>query len=70
MNTLLSIVTFIPAVAAVILALFLRGNDPAAQRNAKWLALFASTLSFLVSLLVLKGFAYKGTVRVTQAPKD
>ena len=56
MNNLLSIVTFIPAVAAVILALFLRGNDPASQRNAKWLAFFATSLSFLVSLLVLKGF--------------
>jgi len=56
MTNILSIVTFIPAVAAAILALFLRGNDAAAQRNAKWLALFASVLSFGVSLLVLKGF--------------
>ena len=56
MSNILSIITFIPAVAAVILAAFLRGNDPAAQRNAKWLALFATSLTFLVSLLVLKGF--------------
>ena len=56
MNTLLSLITFVPAIAAAILALFLRGNDPAAQRNAKWLALFATVVSFALSLLLLKGF--------------
>ncbi len=56
MTNLLSIVTFIPAVAAAILALFLRGNDAAAQRNAKWLALLATTATFLVSLGLLTGF--------------
>ena len=56
MDNLLSIITYIPAVAAIILALFLRGNDAAAARNAKWLALFASTLSLIASLFLLKGF--------------
>ena len=56
MGNLLSIITFIPAVAAAILALFLRGDDAASARNAKWLALSASTLSLLVSLFLLKGF--------------
>ena len=56
MENLLSIITFIPAVAAAILALFLRGDDAAAQRNAKWLALLATTATFLVSLFVLAGF--------------
>ena len=56
MSNILSIITFLPAVAAAVLALFLRGNSPAAQRNAKWLALFATTLTFLISLFVLKGF--------------
>ncbi len=56
MENLLSIITFIPAVAAAILALFLRGEDAAAQRNAKWLALLATTATFLVSLFVLAGF--------------
>ncbi|UWQ23518.1 NADH-quinone oxidoreductase subunit M [Leisingera aquaemixtae] len=50
MDNLLSIVTFIPALAAAILALFLRGEDKAAQRNAKFVALFATTITFLVSL--------------------
>jgi NADH-quinone oxidoreductase subunit M len=56
MDNLLSIITFIPAVAAAIMALFLRGDDPAAQTNAKWLALLATTATFLVSLGLLAGF--------------
>ena len=39
MDNLLSIITFMPLVAALVLAVFLRGDDEAAQRNAKWLAL-------------------------------
>ncbi len=56
MDNLLSIITFLPLVAAAILALFLRGDDPAAQRNAKWLALAATTATFLFSLIVLAQF--------------
>ncbi|MCV2863718.1 NADH-quinone oxidoreductase subunit M [Defluviimonas sp. WL0075] len=56
MENLLSIITFLPLVAAAILALFLKGDDPAAQRNAKWVALFATTATFLISLFVLAGF--------------
>ncbi|MGR3540993.1 MAG: NADH-quinone oxidoreductase subunit M [Hasllibacter sp.] len=56
MSNLLSIVTFLPAVAAAILAVFLRGEDEAAQRNAKWLALIATTATFLVSLGIWFGF--------------
>jgi NADH-quinone oxidoreductase subunit M len=56
MDNLLSIITFIPAVAAIIMALFLRGDDAAAQKNAKWLALLATTATFLVSLFILAGF--------------
>ncbi|HKL05985.1 MAG TPA: NADH-quinone oxidoreductase subunit M, partial [Roseovarius sp.] len=56
MDNLLSITTFIPAIAAAILAIFLRGEDAAAQRNAKWVALIATTLTFVVSLFILAGF--------------
>ncbi|MFN3938573.1 MAG: NADH-quinone oxidoreductase subunit M [Gemmobacter sp.] len=56
MDNLLSIITFTPAVAALIMAAFLRGDDPAAQRNAKWLALLATTATFLISLFLLAGF--------------
>ncbi|GAA6200408.1 NADH-quinone oxidoreductase subunit M [Aquicoccus sp. SU-CL01552] len=56
MDNLLSIVTFIPALAALILALFLRGDDAAAQRNAKWVAMFATSVTFLVSIAIYTGF--------------
>ena len=55
MTNLLSIITFLPIIAAGILALFLRGDDEAAQRNAKWLALIATTATFVISLFVLFG---------------
>ena len=61
MENLLSIITFIPLVAAAIMALFLRGEDAEAQRNAKWLALLATTATFLVSLFLLAGFDPKDT---------
>ena len=56
MENLLSILTFLPLVAAAVLALFLRGSDAASDRNAKWLALTATTVTFLLSLLLLKEF--------------
>ena len=56
MDNLLSIITFMPLVGALILALFLRGDDEAAQRNAKWLALLATSITFLLSIFVYTGF--------------
>ena len=56
MDNVLSIMTFLPLVAAGVLALFLRGNDAAANRNAKWVALFATSATFVVSLFVLAEF--------------
>ncbi len=56
MDNLLSITTFIPAIAAAILAMFLRGDDAAAQRNAKWVAVAATVMTFIVSLFILVGF--------------
>ncbi|AKS46592.1 NADH dehydrogenase subunit M [Octadecabacter temperatus] len=61
MDNLLSITTFIPAIAAAILALFLRGDDEAAQRNAKWVAMAATAMTFLVSLFILFGFDASNT---------
>ncbi|MCR8723289.1 NADH-quinone oxidoreductase subunit M [Frigidibacter sp. ROC022] len=61
MDNLLSIVTFLPLVAAMALALFLRGEDPAAQKNAKWLALFATSATFLISLFIYFQFDPQNT---------
>jgi NADH-quinone oxidoreductase subunit M len=55
-NQLLSIITFLPLVAAIILALFMRGDDAAARQGAKWLALFTTSATFLISLFVLFRF--------------
>ncbi|WP_370160136.1 NADH-quinone oxidoreductase subunit M [Limimaricola soesokkakensis] len=56
MGNLLSLTTFIPRLGAGILALFLRGDDVAAQRNAKWVALATTVFTFVVSLFILTGF--------------
>ncbi len=56
MLNLLSIITFTPAIAAAILAIFLRGEDEAAQNNAKWVALVATLATFAASLIMLIGF--------------
>ena len=56
MTNILSIITFLPLIAALILAVFLRGDDAASRRNAKWLALIATTATFVISLYVLFGF--------------
>ena len=55
MNSLLSLVTFLPLIGAVVLLVFLRGEDALAQQNAKLLALFTTTATFLLSLFVLVG---------------
>ncbi|MCO4848918.1 MAG: NADH-quinone oxidoreductase subunit M [Yoonia sp.] len=56
MGNLLSLTTFIPLLGAIILALFLRGDDAAAQGNAKWVAMATTVATFLVSLFILFGF--------------
>lgn len=56
MDNLLSLVTFLPLIGAVVLLVFLRGEDAAATRNAKLLALFTTTATFLLSLFVHFGF--------------
>jgi NADH-quinone oxidoreductase subunit M len=56
MGNLLSLTTFIPLLGAVILAIFLRGDDADAQRNAKWVALATTAATFIVSLFIIGQF--------------
>jgi NADH-quinone oxidoreductase subunit M len=56
MGNLLSLTTFIPLLGAIILALFLRGDDAAAKNNAKWVAMATTVATFIVSLFILFGF--------------
>ncbi len=61
MDNLISIVTFLPLVAAIIMAVFLRGEDEAAQLNAKRLAFAATLATFLVSIFLLVQFDAQNT---------
>ncbi|MEM1387286.1 MAG: NADH-quinone oxidoreductase subunit M [Pseudomonadota bacterium] len=56
MENILSIITFIPLIGAAILALFLRGEDEAAQNNAKWLAMIATSVTLFVAILLVAQF--------------
>ncbi|HEY0213423.1 MAG TPA: NADH-quinone oxidoreductase subunit M [Paenirhodobacter sp.] len=56
MENLLSIITFLPLVAATILALVQRAQNEAADRNARWFALITTVVTFLISLFLLFGF--------------
>ncbi len=61
MGNLLSLTTFFPLLGAVILAAFLRGDDAAAQRNAKWVALATTATTFVISLFILFDFDPENT---------
>ena len=54
--SLLSLVTFLPLVGAVILIVFLRGDDANAQTNAKRFSLLVTLATFALSLFLLTGF--------------
>ncbi|MEK9705163.1 MAG: NADH-quinone oxidoreductase subunit M, partial [Paracoccaceae bacterium] len=58
---ILSIITFLPAVAALILLVFLRDDDEAAANNARWVALIATVITFVASLLMLGVFVTQNT---------
>jgi NADH-quinone oxidoreductase subunit M len=53
---ILSLVTFLPLVGAVIVFFLIRGDDEHSQRNAKYTALWASTATFVLSLGIWAGF--------------
>src|SRR5690349_14663008 len=52
---ILSTVTFLPTVGALLL-LTIRGDDAAARRNIYWIALWTTIINFLISLLIWKDF--------------
>src|SRR5210317_202902 len=60
-NHLLSIVTFVPALAALILMVLARGQDAAANLVAKRFALIATSATFLLSLFILAQFDSQNT---------
>src|SRR5271156_6535428 len=52
---ILSVVTFLPAIGALMIYL-VRGDDEAAQRNSKWIALWTTLVTFAVSLILVWRF--------------
>ena len=49
---LLSLTIFLPLFGAVLLMLMVRGDDSFAQRNARWIALWTTLVTFAVSLAI------------------
>ena len=56
MTPWLSITTFLPLIGAVLIGLMARGDDAAAQGNARWIALWTTLITFAVSLNIWIGF--------------
>ena len=50
---ILSVVTFLPSVGALLVYLLARGGDEAANRNARWIALWTTLITFAVSLILV-----------------
>src|SRR5206468_12527595 len=52
---ILSVTTFLPLVGVVLILLF-RGEDPTVVRNVRWIALWTTLVTFLVSLVLVWRF--------------
>jgi NADH-quinone oxidoreductase subunit M len=53
---LITIVTFLPLVGALILLFGVRGDSAQANENARWTAMWATLATFAISLFLLFGF--------------
>ena len=49
---ILSVVTFLPVVGAFLIYVS-RGEDEAARRNSRWIALWTTLITFAVSLILV-----------------
>ncbi len=53
---ILSILTFLPLVGALIIVLWVRGDAAVVDSNSRWVALWTSVMNFVVSLLLWTNF--------------
>ncbi|MEQ9326490.1 MAG: NADH-quinone oxidoreductase subunit M [Rhodospirillales bacterium] len=53
---LLSLVTFLPLFGAVLILVLARGEAAVASRNARWMAIWTSLITFVLSLFIWGGF--------------
>ncbi len=52
---ILSVVTFLPVFGALLIYIS-RGDDEAARRNSRWIALWTTLITFAVSLILVMRF--------------
>ena len=66
----LSVVTFLPAIGALLLYLLARGDEDAAARTSRWIALWTTLVTFVVSLILVLRYdaAQPGFQFVEKAP--
>jgi NADH-quinone oxidoreductase subunit M len=53
---ILSVVTFLPVFGALLIMLFARGNDRFAKGTARWIAFWATLVTFAISLILVQRF--------------
>ncbi|WP_333835165.1 NADH-quinone oxidoreductase subunit M, partial [Rubrimonas sp.] len=53
---IITIVTFLPLIGALIILFGVKGDTPQARENARWAAMWAVSATFLISLFLLFGF--------------
>jgi len=53
---ILSVVTFLPLLGALLIFLMARGDSEPAARNARWIALWTTLITFVVSLILVARF--------------
>lgn len=53
---ILSVTTFLPAVGAILIYVMARGSDEAANRTARWIALWTTIVTLTVSLILVARF--------------
>ncbi|MET1026734.1 MAG: proton-conducting transporter membrane subunit, partial [Dongiaceae bacterium] len=54
-NYILSLITFLPLIGAFFI-IFIRGEAATVARNARWVALWTSLITFIISLVIWFGF--------------
>ena len=53
---ILSVVTFLPSLGALLIALMARGNGGVGKGTARWIALWTTVVTFAVSVLLVTHF--------------
>jgi len=58
---ILSVTTFLPLLGAALVYVLARGSDESAARNARWIALWATLITFAVSVILVMRFDASST---------